>query len=325
MKKEKMKRILIKNKRIYNITSLAYLYLKKYSGRRHKVSYGEENPNKIFYLIRPRTNGVEGLMALFLEICKNLAYADKMGYIPYIDMKNYYTQYSNHIDNVWDFYFTQPSSYSEKEVYNSKNVILSGFSFFSSFSTDMFTYKIFEDSDLNRKCYDLIFSKINFTKAVNELVEKEIFNLHLDKSLGVYIRGTDYVKLRPVGEHVQPNIEDLVCKIKEFERKFKFNYIFVVTEDYEIYKRLECEFSDKIKTVSYDSFIKGYNGKSFLSKSDVFKENPYTIGLNYLVKLILLSKCRYFVGSITKGSIATYIFNKNKYEDYYVFNLGIYN
>lgn len=325
MNKNKIKRLLIKNKKIFWSISMLHAYFKNYSDRQYKVLYGVKNPNKIFYVIRPRTNGIEGLMSLFIEACKKLEYAEKMGYIPYIDMKNYYTQYSNGIDNVWEYYFTQPSNYTEQEVYSSKNVILSGFSFFNSFNTEKFTDEIFKDKEFNKKCYDLVFNKIKFTDSVNELVSKEIINIDVDKCLGVYIRGTDYVKLRPVGEHVQPAIDSLIEKIKEFETKYKFKYIYLVTEDYDIYTRLKNEFNSKIKIVSYDSFIKDYDGKTFLSKSNLLKEDPSLRGLHYLVKLILLSKCRYFIGSITMGSIASYVFNGNKYEDSYVFDLGLYD
>ena len=39
------------------------------------------------------------------------------------------TQYYNGIDNVWEYFFEQPSEITEEEVYSCKNVYLSGWTF----------------------------------------------------------------------------------------------------------------------------------------------------------------------------------------------------
>lgn len=39
------------------------------------------------------------------------------------------TQYYNGIDNVWEYFFVQPSEITEEEVYSCKNVYLSGWTF----------------------------------------------------------------------------------------------------------------------------------------------------------------------------------------------------
>ena len=44
-----------------------------------------------------------------------------------------------------------------------------------------------------------------------------------------------------------------------------------------------------------------------------------------MVKMILLSKCKYLISSITQGSKFSYALNGGKYIDEYIFNLGLYD
>ena len=156
------------------------------------------------------------------------------------------------------------------------------------------------------------------------LVQREMTFIDIEKCIGVYIRGTDYILLKPTGEHVQPSIIQLCEKVEEFIQKYEGTSVFLVTEDQKYYDEMRSRFGNKILTVTFDSFINNYEGKSFLSKSGVLNPDKKKRGMDYLVKIILLSRCRYFVGAITMGSIAAYAMNGGKYEDEYVFDLGRY-
>lgn len=69
---------------------------------------------------------------------------------------------------------------------------------------------------------------------------------------------------------------------------------------------------------------KFFKGKDVLSKSDVLEKDKKLRGQKYLAKMILLAKCKYFVGSMTQGSKFSYILNNGNYSDEYVFDLGLY-
>ena len=56
--------------RIYNI--VFYPEMKE-----KKRSYGSLNPDKTFYVIRPRTDCIEGLMSLFINVLRQISYAEK--------------------------------------------------------------------------------------------------------------------------------------------------------------------------------------------------------------------------------------------------------
>lgn len=98
----------------------------------------------------------------------------------------------------------------------------------------------------------------------------------------------------------------------------------MVTEDGNIYDELVKDFGNSIRIVSYDSFVRNYEGKDVLSKSDVLDDDKKQRGQKYLVKMILLSRCKYLISSITQGSKFSYSLNGGKYEDEYIFDLGLY-
>ena len=98
--------------------------------RQHDKSFGPLNPGLRFCVLRP-SGTAEGLLSMYLGIVRSVHRLIHGGYIPVIDWQNYRTQYN--IDspvsgtrNAWEYYFEQPSSHTLDEVYQSRNVRLSG-------------------------------------------------------------------------------------------------------------------------------------------------------------------------------------------------------
>lgn len=289
-----------------------------------KVSYGEENKEKVIYVVKPDfQDGVEGLLSLIYKQILYIDLAKKRGYIPYVDWKNYNTQYCDGIHNAWEFFFKQPSNVDEESVYSSKNVYLSGWTFKDINPIGAFEATLFFDDKIKNVSHRLLVDNLAFSDEVLELVEKEAHKMDIENCIGVYVRGTDYVKICPSGEYVQPNVEQVKKKIKEFKDKYNAP-IFLVTEDGEIYDDLMQTFENNIKIVSFDTFVRQYNGKDVLSRSNVLEEDKKQRGQKYLVKMILLAKCKYLITSITQGSKFSYLLNGGKYKDEYIFNLGLY-
>ena len=77
-------------------------------------------------------------------------------------------------------------------------------------------------------------------------------------------------------------------------------------------------------TVSFDHFVDNYTGKDFLSRSNVLDTDPKKRGIEYLAKIVLLSRCGSLISSITRGSIAAFAMNGGKYSRTYIFDLGFY-
>ena len=313
-----------KHKKLGYLAKYLYYCVAKRNILQKRMSFGQMNSDRVIYVIKPDyQDGVEGLLSLINKQILYMAYAKKKGYCPYIDWKNYKTQYYDGKNNAWEYFFKQPSNLTENEVYKSKKVYLSGWSFKTVNPEGLFEADVFTDKRIREKSSEMLCEHIRFSDEVLSIVNKEATSLNISECIGVYIRGTDYVKLKPSGEYVQPSVDQMKCKIHEFENKYNAP-IFLVTEDGDIFDNLKKEFGNTIRIVSFDTFIRNYEGKDVLSKSDVLEKDKKLRGQKYLAKMILLAKCKYFVGSMTQGSKFSYILNNGNYSDEYVFDLGLY-
>ena len=307
----------------YRIKYLYYSFARR-DILQKKISFGDENKDKTIYIVKPDyQDGVEGLLSLLYKQILYIDFAKRKGYVPFVDWKNYKTQYYDGENNAWEFFFKQPSEITEAEVYKSQKVYLSGWTFKTINPDNLFESNIFHSKAIRDLSGKMLRENLEFSEDVLRLVDQEAESLQIEKCIGVYIRGTDYVKLKPSGEYVQPSVYQMKCKIREFENKYNAP-IFLVTEDGDIFDKLKGEFGETIKIVSFDTFIRNYEGKDVLSKSDVLEKDKKLRGQKYLAKMILLAKCKYFVGSMTQGSKFSYILNNGNYSDEYVFDLGLY-
>lgn len=302
-----------------------YYFLMRREILQKRVSYGEKNKHKIIYVIKPDfQDGVEGLMSLLSRQLVYLNYAEKKNYQPYIDWKNYNTQYSNGTENAWEYFFEKVSDIDEKDVYSSKNVIISGWTFNDINVEGLFDAQVFKDKKILKKSNLIVKQYLKFNSEVQQKVLYESDRLKINECIGVYLRGTDYVKLKPSGEYIQPSVEQVEQKIKDFVNKYNTRKVYLVTEDGSIYDALKLEFGEMIRVVSFDTFIRNYSGNDVLSKSGVLADDAKKRGQEYLVKMILLSQCRFLISSITQGSKFSYILNGGEYEDEYIFDMGLY-
>ena len=327
MKKNSTLKNLIKkylsNSRLYYIYIYIYQFFTNRSG--HQTFLKKDSPISNIYVIRPRTNTVEGLMSLFLFVIKNIDYAEKNNYRIYIDFKNYKTQYFIEGENSWDFFFEQPdlpnddfmtehsyvlSGYTLKKLKNEKSIV---------------SPEIFFDKKLKNEARRIISTYIKLSVAVKEEFENMCRAYpYINDSIGIYVRGTDYEKLKPVGENIQPEIGDVISKINNFRSKYGKKKIYLVTEDFKKYKVLKDYYLNDLFVIYSDNMIKEYDGKDFLCNSNCLSNDVRKRGMEYFVKILLLTKCRYFISSITKGSIAAYLLKTGEYDDEFIFNLGVY-
>lgn len=286
------------------------LILFHWNERCHYVCYGKDDPDKKYYVIRSRGK-TEGLLSSVFGVVWEIGWAKQNGYIPYVDFSNSLCQYHvdrlvNGTDNAWEYFFLQPEKLTLSEVKTKKNVLVGGWKLFG-----------------NKKAVLPISSEqLQFQPYVLAVAD-DYFNENFKdkKVLGVFIRGTDYVSLRPKGHSVQPTIEAVREKISEYDQKYRFDKIYVVTEDYEYYKRLTSAFGNKICSFG-DSFVKSYKGSDYVSVA--FDDDPYERGLNYLLRILILSKCDYTICSKASGSEFAKFIRKKIPIDEYWFELGVY-
>lgn len=316
----------------YKIMQFANNLLYHRNERELKKSFGNKNEDKTFYIIRKHSME-EGLISIYFGVLMEIKYALGKGYIPFVDLQNNKTQYTtgeiiNGTKNAWEYFWEQPSKYRINEIFESRNVILSGknrvadrekrnekmynlyknYDFYNSYVTHMFYKFIKKNIDVKPYIYEQV-----------EDIWKEHFGNR--KVIGIFVRGTDYTAFQPKGHPVQPTKEYLYEQLIIMRKKHLDEKVFLVTEDEKIY----AFFKEKLKSTLIeidDIRFSQYKGDDYIYK--YCKGNAYQVGLHYLIKLLLLSKCDYLISSIASGSKFANIMNDNHYEQRVILNLGVY-
>lgn len=291
----------------------------------HKKCLGKENADKTFYIIR-RRDWYCGLFSLFLTNLQRIDIALKSGYIPVVDMQSDFNIYLSEDkvgkENAWEYYFEQPCGYSLKDINRSKNVIIG-----SGAVPKMFPY--LDISFLYGETGELEYWRNlvrDYVKVNNEVMERlesryhELFPVNA-KVLGVICRGTDYTNGKPKNHPVQPSVTQIICKVEEIMKEIECDKIFLATEDERYYNALKSRFNDKIitNTQKYIKYQSGAIGKLLYEDNNSNYEN----GMEYLITILLLSKCNYLCGSCVSGTVGALLLTKG-FEYTYLFDLGIY-
>lgn len=305
------------------ISFLNNLYI-KYKWRQRRIKLGNENKDKIFFVIRRSTCYV----GLFSYITTNIGLvrsAIEKGFIPVIDMQNNLNSYLEPEQigkkNAWEFYFEQPCGYTLEDIKHSRNIILScGI----VHENDIYPGKeVGWEEDICKEWREFCSKYLKVKTDIKEEA-KRIYNSMFgeEKTLGVLARGTDYIYGHPHNHPVQPEVDSLILKVRETKSQYSCRWIYLATEDEKIYQRFKEEFGDCLKVSAAKRLTDGQslniNKVSFERENDRFLR-----GKEYLINILLLSMCQCLVGGNVGGTVGALLLSKG-YEYQYVFNLGLY-
>ena len=100
---------------------------------------------KKYYIIRRSELGA-GFFSNYLWVLGHVVFAQKLGYIPVVDMENYPTLYSEDVPvkgiyNAWNYYFENIEEASLEEAYQSKKYVLARIKYLKKYS-DCFCQEI---------------------------------------------------------------------------------------------------------------------------------------------------------------------------------------
>ena len=299
--KKKIISFLLKSRKVYYYNKKNKIHLKVQKSPDFKVlNFGKKNNRKFFYVIKRIKGG--GLFSNLLFVLNHLIIAEKLKFIPVIDMENFTNLYNEKIKvygtyNSWLYYFEPVSKYTLNEVYKSKNVIFS-------------TENIFDGQSLsykeNKKNIIKVFKKYikikhKYVREANNFIKKNKINLN---TLGVHWRGTDH-KVLP-NHPMPPTKNQILRSIKEFRSKKKFNNIFLITEQKKYLKFLKLKFDNLI---FYNSF-RSNNLTDFSLYNR--KLHKYNLGKESLIEALILSKVKYLICSRSNISEFAELISKKK-------------
>ena len=312
---EEIKQFIKKNKYIDT------LYV-RYKWRERKASFGDENPDKVFYVIRRAPSKV-GLFSYVTVVMGQIKYAVDHGYIPIVDMQNSENTYLESGElgkvNAWEYFFEQPCGYTLKDILNSKHIILST-GLLPEEYPEMQMIQSRENYDMWRG-YSKQYLKM-IPEAVSKIDKKYRQMFEENKTLGVLCRGTDYTNKRPAQHPIQPAVEDIIQKSEEMLQDHGCQYVFLATEDEDIYQEFYRAFGDKLRV----SDAKRYENIGSSNINDVSfdrERDKYRRGFDYLITIGILAKCDYLVAGCAGGTYGALLLTKG-YIDQYIYWLGCY-
>lgn len=229
-----------------------------------------------------------GLFSFFITSlgCIN-TYFNK-GYIPIINIKcfpNFLNGYKLH-ENLWEIFFEQPFGYTLNDVLKyADNVEYIRCDASSPQPTDDILTDRIKINFWHNFAKKFMPIKNNIMKLSNKIMKKLFKNTN--NILGVLIRGTDYISMKPRSHSIQPTIDMVITDAKQMDIKNNYDYIFFSTEDEKIRKKFIKEFPNKIKQLH--SFIINYNYSSgnFLNSNKKIYGN-IRFNKQYLLNIIIL-------------------------------------
>ena len=276
-------------------------------------SKGELNKDKIFYVIQ--RNPGKGFFSNVAFVTNHIKVALDNGFIPIVDMENFVTWYNekNKIlktNNAWEYYFEQISNFSLKDVYNSKNIILTNRNFYRSSG---FLDSINEDKELKNIFQKYILIKKNKLKVIHYL-RKKLFEKK--KILGVHFRGTGY----KIGRQPHPaTIKQMINRLNKILSKENYDKIFLVTEDLNNFKAILAEFKNKV--IYLNNSVRENNSNTAFDTYPRLNHR-YKLGRDILIEACLLSYCDGYLDIRNNVREAAIAFNLNPDQKRYFIDNG---
>ena len=218
--------------------------------------------------------------------------------------------------NPWELFFYQPYNFTLEDVTKYANNV-----------TTLECNAIGERPDEINMYYkgDSInfwhdFAQIYMPLKKELLIEadKIMFNLfgYSKNILGVKMRGTDYIAWKPKGHSIPPKIGQVIKDTNMMDHKYNYDFIFFATEDEKIRINFLSAFDNKVKIVTKEDFIQIENYNSGINKVLNYMKN-------YLLNIIILSKCLDIITSRTSGSSGVFVLTKG-FRHSKVYILGTY-
>jgi hypothetical protein len=285
-----------------------------------KVIFERKRREKIPFIIRRYAQDM-GIGSYIISNLSQIDYAEKKGYKPVIDMKNYNgTVVDGHVENTWTLFFEQQED-ELTNAYKSKNYWLSDGENKNFFPNDSMFF--LNDKNLLLYWKNIYRKYCCFNRTVKDYSNREYKELLKGKGriLGVLCRGTDYVRLCPKGHPVQPDTSVVIEKAKRVMEEFKCNFIYLATEDYNVEILFRKKLGNKVivnKRV-YKRYLDGYLANTLNEREN----DRYNTNLEYLSSLSLLSKCDCLIAGRTSGTVVTMLMNQ-AYDYTFFWDLGVY-
>lgn len=296
--------------------------------RLRSVSYGEENPDKTFFVIR-RNAPDAGLFSFVITNVGWMKYAIDRDYIPVVDMQSYNNTYIGEENigkiNSWEYYFRQPCGYGMKDISNSKNIIISSVN-----AAALNPNPIHEDEFKEWKSFaDKYLGFSNEVVSETDMREKELFMGR--RILGVLCRGTDYISMHPKDHPIQPDPSEVAQKAEKILAENNCDSLYLATEDESIYELFRRRFGTRLIVNTAKRYSNtGNRSINEIADMNVQKHDPdnrtdmrYRKGMDYAVTIALLARCKCLLAGQVSGTTGAMLLTEG-FDYVFLYDIGLY-
>lgn len=281
----------------------------------HVTHPGTRYPDRRFFLIDGRFN-VEGIFGIWNKVFTAARYAMSRGYTPAFAITSSEDNiYSDHPqDDIWNKFFLQPEGFPLANIRESCYLVHSP----NMNLLTIMRHIMEEDS----KGMELSWPDGIFNAHIRQYIadRQERFLPHPQRTLGVLIRGTDYIH-NPLPNHPQQaSYETVIEKISEIEASWDFDWIYLATEDQDICEKMKEHYKERLLFTDQERYR--VSPGQLLADLHRTKEEGkgFRLGAEYLCSVRLLSQCRSLIASGDCGALTEALReNDGKYEHVFVF------
>ena len=266
--------------------------------------------------------GSLGLFTLFNKAVIGAKYAKSRGFIPVIQVKRGRGSIYQNVpgEDIWEKFYNQPEGYSVEEVMNSQHVYFAPV-FYNGSVQSWIMNQVAVDTVLEWP--DGIYN--NEVCAYIEERQKK-FLPYPEKTLGVLIRGTDYVNTKFHNHAIHATKEMMAQKIDEVWSQWgNFDYIYIATEDENYCDFFRKRYGERVYCTDQQRYVTAPGEMiAEMHKRKTNKRDGFLMGAEYILSIYLLAKCKSLLASGQCAGVGEAIeANKGKYEQIYVFQLGV--
>lgn len=301
---------------------------------KNELTFYVKRITKKYYIIRRSDLGA-GFFSNYLWVLGHVVFAEKLGYIPVVDMENYLTLYSEKeiVDgtkNAWNYYFQNVGKISLEEAYKSRQYVLGNNKYLTQYS-DRYCEGIYRfPTDMAIDFYTPYISK-NMRIKENVLKKMDIDWKRLcegrKKIAGVHVRGTDMKN--NLGHPMPAPTEKYIGELKKIVNEDEdYQAIYLATDEMDIVRQFEKAFENTKVQVMYQSAFRSVNnmkeGKN-VGIHEAIVKNPrrlhkYRLGLEVLEDAYILSKCNSLVCGHSNVTNVAVMWNNKMYERVLIVN-----
>lgn len=311
--------------KIQNICNKIKIQCRKFRYRERKIV--KDKRNKIKYYVIRRPDRACGMFSYFLTTLGGIAEGRRRGLTPVVDFQNYTNAYLLPEEvghrNAWEYYFLQPGNTSLQEALRHNHILANGF---CRYDFPDPAPPIFQNAGgcleyWRAVCRDNIQIMPELEEKIEYAFQKYLYGK--GRVLGVSCRGTDYNSQTAKNHPIQPTIEQVMEKIDEVLSGGGWDAIYLTVEDINYIHAFQKKYKNKLVVFERDYIDYDYNSQRLIGEYyDAKRKDDKRIrGENYLISMLLLTKCAGLITSITSGSTAVMLL-ADQFEYFYFFDMG---